>query len=396
MSSDTFDVIVLGLGAMGSAAAYHLALRGKRVLGLEQYTAAHDRGSSHGESRIIRQAYHENPAYVPLVQRAYELWEQLEADTGQDILKLTGGLMIGSRESAVVQGTIRSAREHGLEYQTLDANELRRRFPTLRPRPDDMAVYEVKAGFLRPEVAVSAHLQQAERHAAELHFLESVERWTADASGDGVDVVTSRGRYRASRLVIAPGAWASRLLAELRIPFAIRRHSMCWFDPGAALEMFSPDRFPIYIWDVNGHEVFYGFPFTGGDGGGVKAAMHSGGDPCAPETLHAGSTDLEVAELRRCVARFIPALNGPVVRSVPCMYTLTPDEHFVLSVHPEFSQVAIAAGFSGHGFKFASVIGEVLADLSSVGSTKYEIGFLNPLRFGRDALACVAGASDQN
>ncbi len=316
-----------------------------------------------------------------LVQRAYELWEQLQVDTGRDILKLTGGLMIGRPESAVVQGTIQSAREHGLEYQTLDANELTRRFPVLQPRPDEMAVYEVKAGFLRPEVAVAAHLQQAERHGAELHFEESVERWTADASGDGVEVVTSTGRYRASRLVIAPGAWVQKVLPELEIPFAVRRHSMCWFQPCGALKMFSPDRFPIYIWEVDGLQVFYGFPFTEGEESGVKAAMHSGGDPCTPETLLEGSGDAEIAELRSCVSRFIPALNGPLVRTVPCMYTLTPDEHFVLSLHPEFSQVAIAAGFSGHGFKFASVIGEILAELSSVGATKREIGFLNPRRF---------------
>ena len=176
MKGNSFDAIVLGLGAMGSSAAYRLAARGQRVLGVEQYTAAHDRGSSHGQSRIIRQAYHENPAYVPLVQRAYELWEQLETDTGEGILKMTGGLMIGARESAVVQGTIRSAREHGLEYQTLDANELRRRFPALQPGRDDMAVYEVKAGFLRPEVAVSAHLKRRARGLR--GFVRSCElRW---------------------------------------------------------------------------------------------------------------------------------------------------------------------------------------------------------------------------
>ena len=383
MNNTTFDVIVLGLGGMGSSAAYHLAARGKRVLGLEQYAAVHDRGSSHGQSRIIRQAYCEDPAYVPLVLRAYELWEQLAADTGRKMMEQTGGLMIGPPGSAVVEGTIRSARQHNLPYQALDANELRERFPVLNPRPNEMAVYEVKAGFLRPEVAVSAHLEQASRCGAELHFEEPVESWRADASGEGVELVTARASYRASRLVIAPVAWAPRILAELSIPLVVRRHSMCWFDPGVAMKDFLPDRFPVYIWDVDGQQVFYGFPATDGARGGVKVAMHSGGDLCTPETLRDATADGEVAEVRSCLARFIPALNRPLLKSVPCMYTLTPDEHFVVSTHPEFPQVAIAAGFSGHGFKFTSVIGEVLADLACNGTTQHPIALFDPGRLVR-------------
>ena len=385
MAAKSYDVIVIGLGGMGSGAACHLASRGKRVLGLEQFTPAHDRGSSHGESRIIRQAYHENPAYVPLVQRAFKLWEELERDTGLKMLSLTGGLMIGPSDSGVVRGTIRSAIEHELRYEVFEADELRRRYPVFRPRPDDVAVFETKAGFLRPEIAVRAHLQLATQHGADLQFGETIQSWKSNAATDSVEVVTDLGTYSASRLIIAAGAWAQRLIPDLPVTFNIRRHTMCWFAPQDGIDNYLPTRMPIYIWEVNEQEAFYGFPATDGQAGGVKAAMHSGGDPCTPETLVTNSISPEINELRGNLAQFIPGLNARIIKSAPCMYTLTPDEHFIVSTHPDIPQVAIAAGFSGHGFKFASVIGEVLADLATDGQTKHSINFLSPKRFGAKA-----------
>jgi sarcosine oxidase len=375
------DAIVAGLGAMGSSAVYHLAARGKRVLGLEQYTAAHAHGSSHGDSRIIRQAYHESPEYVPLVQRAYELWERLQADTGTGLLRLTGGLMIGPPESAIVRGTIRSATEHGLPFEVMDAAELRRRFPALNPRDGDSAVYEVRAGFLRPEAAVRAHLQLATKHGADLHFEERIEKWTADPSGHGVRIVTDKGTYEAASLVLAPGAWAPQVLSSLGLPLEVQRRVMCWFQPQLGIEPFLPEHFPIYVWDVDGRQCFYGFPATNGLETGIKVAMHSGGQRCSPATISRSISAEDVEELRRHLATFIPSLNGPLLKAETCMYTLTPDEHFIVSLHPEFPQVAIAAGFSGHGFKFSSVIGEVLADLAMEGRTAHPIEFLSPKRF---------------
>lgn len=372
---------MLGLGGMGSAAACHLSARGKRVLGIEQYTRAHNRGSSHGESRIIRQAYYENPAYVPLLQRGYELWEQLERDTDSDLLQITGGLMIGPPGSAVVNGTIASATEHDLPYEVLDAAEVRRRYPALHPRAEDTAVFEVRAGFLRPEAAVRAHLSLAAQQGGELHFEETVQEWRAHPSGEGVEVTTGHGTYQAQHLVLAPGAWAPDLLSDIGVPFDIRRHVMCWFEPSAAAESFLPEHFPVYIWDVNGHDCFYGFPATGTLADGVKVAMHSGGDPCTAETLDRLVHDRDVKELRRYLARFIPSLNGRFLQGAACMYTLTPDEHFVLSLHPRHPQVAVAAGFSGHGFKFTSVVGEILADLATTGVTHHPIGLFAPERF---------------
>ena len=366
---------------MGSAAAYHLASRGKRVLGIEQFAPAHDKGSSHGGSRIIRQAYYEHPAYVPLVLRAYELWEQLEHDSASDLLRITGGLAIGPPGSEVVQGTIASANAHDLAYEVLDSGQLRRRYPVLNPRPNETAVYEMRAGFLRPEACVRAHLAEAASHGADLHFEECVQEWSASSSRDGVRVVTTKGTYKADHLVIAPGAWAPDLLHELEIPFDIRRHVMCWFHPVANAESFLPERFPIYLWEIDSEHVFYGFPAIDGSEGGVKVAMHTGGDRCTPANIERLISDRDFEELRVPLSRLIPSLNGSVVNAATCMYTLTPDEHFILSLHPDHPQVAIAAGFSGHGFKFTSVIGEVLAELAIDGKTRHPIALFAPERF---------------
>jgi sarcosine oxidase len=379
--AETFDAIVMGLGGIGSAAAYHLATRGKRVLGLERFTPAHDRGSSHGSSRIIRQAYHENPGYVPLVLRAYELWEQLERDTQTHLLTTTGGLFLGPENSDVVQGSLLSARQYNLAYEVLDAKEIQRRFPVLRPRAEDCAVYEKKAGFLRPEATVAAHLGLAAQHGARLHFEEPIVDWKVMGNG-AVQVITAKATYEAAHLMIATGAWASSLL-KLSLPLHVRRHVMAWFHPIEAIQSFSPGRFPIYIWRTSDETVFYGFPATDCENCGVKAAMHSGGNVCTAESIDRGIHDLDIDEIRNQLATYIPALNGKLLHAATCMYTMTPDEHFIVSRHPDYSQVTIACGFSGHGFKFATVLGEVLADLAMDGGTKWPIDFLSAERFTR-------------
>jgi sarcosine oxidase len=379
--ADTYDVIVIGLGGVGSAAACHLASRGKRVLGLEQYTPAHDRGSSHGSSRIIRQAYNEGPGYVPLVLRAYELWEKLERDTATPLLTITGGLFIGPENGDVVQGSLRSAREHNLAYEMLGAKDVQRRFPVLHPRSEECAVYETKAGFLRPEAAVAAHLGLAAQHGAALHFEEPVSGWMTTDTGT-VRVTTAKATYEAAHLVIAPGAWASDLL-KLNLPLHVRRHVMAWFDPIDGITPFKPERFPIYIWQTDKDTILYGFPATDCDHCGVKAALHSGGDICTPDSIERGIQEQDITEIREQLAACIPALNGNLLHAATCMYTMTPDEHFVVSRHPHYSQVTIACGFSGHGFKFTSVLGEVLADLSMEGRTKYPIDFLSAERFSK-------------
>ena len=374
----TYDVIVAGLGGMGSAAAYQLSGRGQRILGLEKFSPAHDKGSSHGRSRIIRQAYFEGAEYVPLLLRAYELWEQLEEETGQELMTLTGGLMIGREDGALVSGSVQSADEHDLPYELLDAGEIRARFPAYAPDPETVALYEEKAGFVRPEETVRAHLDRAGSLGADLRFEEPALSW--EASEEGVRVETPGGSYEAERLVISPGAWAPQLLADLGLHLEVTRQVMFWFEPANGLDPFLPDRFPIFIWEPDDGNMFYGFPAQDDDRGVKAAFFRAGGVPTTPETIDREVRQGEIDFLRGYLAEHIPELAGRCRDARACMYTNTPDEHFVISPHPEHPQVTVACGFSGHGYKFCSVVGEILADLATEGSTRHPIGFFSPAR----------------
>jgi sarcosine oxidase len=365
-----FDVIVVGLGGMGSAAVAHVASRGKRVLGLEQFQPGHTHGSSHGRSRVIRLAYFEDPAYVPLLRRSYELWRQLERDTGRHLLQLTGGLMIGAPNSDVVSGSLRSAREHDLDHEVLDAREIHRRFPPFTPEPGVIALHEREAGVVFPEDAIHAHLAVAERHGAELRFDERVDDWRVSPSGS-VDVRTSHSRYECERLILAPGAWAGALFKIDWLPLEVEPQMLYWFEPAGGAAPFAPDRFPIYIWDLGhpggGGVQFYGFPAD--DEQRVKVAFFR-------------SAKIDERSMRAALEPCLPALaRGRLVDSVSCKYTLTPDRHFVIGAHPQHPKVVVASPCSGHGYKFASVIGEILADLATSGATRHPIDLFAPSRF---------------
>ncbi|MGC9473828.1 N-methyltryptophan oxidase [Streptomyces sp. alain-838] len=386
--SPTYDVIVIGLGGMGSAAAHHLSARGVRVLGLEKFGPVHNRGSSHGGSRITRQSYFEDPAYVPLLLRAYELYEELERDTGRDIALLCGGVMVGRPDSWTVSGSLRSAREWDLPHEMLDAREIRRRFPTLTPADDEVALYEARAGLLRPENTVAAHLQLATRQGADLHFDEPMTRW--EPYRDGVRVHTAENTYTASQLVICPGAWAPRLLTDLEVPFTVERQVMYWFQPKSGVRPFLPDQHPIYVWeDVAGVQV-YGFPAIDGPSHGAKVAFFRKGSATTPETIDRTVHDHEVEAMADHMAARIPDLPGTFLKAATCMYTTTADEHFVIARHPAHpGSVTVACGFSGHGFKFVPVVGEILADLALTGTTAHPIGLFDPARL---ATAIASGA----
>jgi sarcosine oxidase len=371
-----YDVIVIGLGGMGSAAAYHLAARGQRVLGLEKFTPAHDKGSSHGGSRIIRQSYFEDPAYVPLLLRAYELWDQLATDTGLEVYRLTGGLFMGPSNCLTVAGSQRASQEWGLSHEMLDAAEIRRRYPTFTPYPGDIALYEAKAGFARPEMTVQAHIALAEKAGAELHFGEPVIEWSEIAGG--VRVTTTHGTYTAGQLVVCPGAWAPQLLAEFGIPITIERQVLYWFDPRGGTAPFEDH--PIFIHEDTTGAQAYGFPAIDGPDGGVKVAFFRKGIVCTPENIDRTVHDQEIAEMRDRVARVAPALDGPCVHSATCMYSNTPDEHFVIARHPDSENITVACGFSGHGFKFVPIVGEILADLAIDGVTGHPISLFDPKR----------------
>jgi sarcosine oxidase len=374
----SYDAIVAGLGGMGSAAAYHLAARGKRVLGLERHAPVHDRGSSHGESRIIRQAYFEDPAYVPLLLRAYELWEGLERETGRDLMSLVGALMIGPPDGALVSGSVASADEHGLPYEILSASELKRRYPIFEPDPDVVALYEERAGFVRPEAGVKAHLDLASSLGAELRFEERITSWEAGSSG--VRVETERGSYEAERLVVSAGAWAGELLAGLGLPLEVTRQILFWFRPEGGVEPYAPERVPIWIYEPDDGNMFYSFPAVDGADTVKVAFFRADGKPTNPETIDREVHGEEVEFIRGYLARHVPSINGDLVAAKTCMYTNTPDEHFVISTHPDHPHISIAAGFSGHGYKFCSVVGEILADLATEGKTEHPIDLFSPAR----------------
>ena len=374
-----YDVIIIGLGGMGSAAAYHLAGRGRRVLGFERYSPPHEWGSSHGRSRIIRQAYFEDPAYVPLLLRAYELWEQLEKNSDEDILTVTGGLMIGYPNSDLVEGSRESAEKHDLPYEMLDAPEIKRRFPVFEPTSDTVALYEERAGFVRPETSISAHLELAARRGADLRFGQPILSWSADSSGDRVTVETTEGTFEAERLVISAGSWAPELLSELELPLEVTRQILFWFEPDD-ITPFRPENFPVYIWEPDDGNTFYGIPAHDGERGVKATFFRADSIPCTPETIDREVKEADVEFVRQYIGRYLPRLDGKPLQAQTCMYTNTPDLHFVLAPHPEHSQVIVAAGFSGHGYKMASVVGEILADLATEGSTSHPIDLFSPTR----------------
>lgn len=375
-----YDVIVVGVGGMGSATAYHLAARGHRVLGVERFTPAHDRGSSHGRSRVTRQAYHEHPSYVPLVLRAYELWREVEQESGRQLLTVTGGIMVSTREADLVSGGLRSAEQWQLPHELLDAAEVRRRFPTLTPDDSVVGLYEPNTGFVRPEEAVRAHSDLAAKAGAELRYGEQVTGWTATAHG--IEVTTSGGTYAGGRLVLCPGAWAPQLLPDLPVPLVVERQVMHWFEPAGDLAAFAADRHPVYLWGESDDDFLYGFPAHDGETA-VKAAFYRRPDRCTPDDVDRTVAPGEVEEISAFMASRIPSAVGRHVTSKTCLYTMTPDHDFVVGMHPAHENVVVACGFSGHGFKFVPVMGEILADLATVGRTTHDIALFDPARTPR-------------
>jgi sarcosine oxidase len=348
---------------MGSAAAYHLSKRGVRVLGLDRFRPPHALGSSHGQTRIIREAYFEHPAYVPLVQRAYVLWEELQREAATQLFLQTGGLMIGAPDGVVVKGSRLSAETHRLPFEVLSAPEIHKRFPALRPPDDMIGILEPRAGILFPEKCVGAHLDRAVK--AQLNCDEQVINWKAD--GSGVQVGTNKGTYSASKLVFSAGSWAKQLVPEL--PLVVERQVLFWF-PSSQPQLFQPDRCPIHLWEHSPGRYFYGFPDLGN---GVKVAGHHEGELTHPDKINRTVSQGEIAHMQQLVAPYLPTLTGPCLESVVCMYTNTPDEHFLIDRHPSHPEVLLVSPCSGHGFKFSAAIGEVVADLVLSGRSQFDL-----------------------
>jgi sarcosine oxidase len=378
MKANTYDVIIAGLGAMGSAAAYHLASGGSRVLGLDRFHPPHELGSSHGLTRIIREAYFEHPSYVPLVQRAYQLWTALEEQSGRNLFLQTGGVMVGRPDGVLVSGARKSAEEHRLRHEVLSSVELRQRFPVFEPTAEMVAVWEPRAGVLFPELAIQTHLDLAARQGASLCFNEPVVKW--EANGQGVRVHTAVRTYLAGQLLLAAGSWTQSLVEELRLPLTVERQVLYWFEPRSQAASFAPSTCPIYIWEYVPGRFFYGFPELGD---GVKVALHHQGEPAKPETVHREVAEQEIESMRELLKRFIPSSEGRLRATAVCLYTNTPDEHFILDRHPQHPQVFLASPCSGHGFKFSSVIGELAAMLLRDQKSSLDLQLFRISRFGR-------------
>lgn len=366
-----FDVIVIGVGGMGSAAVHHLANRGKRVLGVERYDIPHGYGSSHGVNRIIRMAYFEDPSYVPLLRRSYELWRRLEEESGERLLVITGGIDAAPEAHPVFTGSLRSCLEHGLDHEVLTGPEVNRRFPGYRLPDTHMAVYQPDGGYVMSERCIVAHVARAQASGAEVRAREKVLGWEPRA--DGVEVATDRGRYAADRLVVTAGAWSLGLLGHLQGNLVPERQVLAWFQP-LRPELYQPDSFPVFNLEVErGH--FYGFPVETVPGFKVGLYHHLR-EAVDPDTMNREPGPADEAPLREFTERYFPDAAGPTMSLKTCLFTNSPDEHFIVDVHPDHPQVAFAAGFSGHGFKFCSVVGEVLADLAIDGETRHDIGLL--------------------
>ncbi|MBM3729096.1 MAG: N-methyl-L-tryptophan oxidase [Acidobacteria bacterium] len=359
-----YDAIVIGLGAMGSAAVYHLARRGVRVLGIDARERGHAMGASHGPSRIIREAYFEGAAYVELVRRAYVLWQELEAVSGRQLLTITGGLWMGRSDSDVVAGALASAREHGLKHDLLGARDLAGRFPAFEPHPDWEGLFEWNAGILRPEECIAAHLDQAALHGAELHHGQPVLTWS------GHQVECPGGIFTADRIILTAGPWTAGVTPESNLPLEVLRVFGVHVEPADADPFRS---LPVFLWRSD-QGNFYGFPYRAGEG--LKFAAHGTGEVCHPDAARRDVTPQEIAPLLDELNRYLPGAGRQVRAVFTCLYTMTPDSHFILDRHPRHDHVWLACGFSGHGFKFSSAIGEALADLAATGSTSLPVAFL--------------------
>jgi sarcosine oxidase len=370
------DAVVVGLGGIGSAALQHLAARGLRAIGIEQADVPNDRGSSHGASRAIRLAYFEDPRYVPLLRAAWSMWEALDASVRESLLVRTGCLNLGAPDHPCIRGVERAVAEHGLPHERLDAAAIAARFPALRPAAGDVGVYEQQAGVLNPERCVTAQVLAAVRAGAEVRGRERVV--AIEPGPDSVVVTTDRDRYDAGVCVVATGAWlaAEDSPVRIEIPLAVERQVQLWFQPIDPAP-FEVGRMPVAI-RFDGDASFYAMPRL--EHPGVKVCRHHGGSMTTAADLDRTPTRADEDDVRAFVRAHMPGADGPLVAARVCMYTNTPDQHAVIGRHPAHERVYLCGGFSGHGFKLAPVVGEIVADLATAGETKHSIDLFDPGR----------------
>jgi sarcosine oxidase len=373
----TYDVAVAGLGGIGSAIAAHCAARGASVIGLEQFGPAHDRGASHGRTRMIRQAYFEDAAYVPLVLRSYELWRKLEEQSHETLLRITGVLSVGREEREIISGTRQAAAQHGLAVKELSRQQVRERYPSVKLLKDEVALFESDGGVLDPERGVQTHLKMAQAAGAELRFQTTMRSW--EAKGDGIQLRLMDDTQLSTKcLILSLGPWFKETLEALGVAMRVQRNVQAWFSP--AIPDYDADCFPPFLLDRAGLPApLYGFPDFGD---GIKAAFHGAGQLTTADELDRDiDMTRDVEPIVQAIESWMPGSAATFREAKPCMYSLTPDGNFVIDRHPAHPKIILCGGFSGHGFKFAPVIGEIAADLSLDGGTRHPIEFLSLKRF---------------
>jgi N-methyl-L-tryptophan oxidase len=373
-----YDVIIVGAGSMGMAAGYYLTLEGKSVLLLDSFNPPHDRGAHHGDTRIIRHAYGEGTSYVPLALRAQKLWFDLERESGRKLFYQTGVLNVGTRDSTFIQQVISSSEAYSLPLQTLDSSNIHTEWPGISLPEGYVGCFESDSGVLKSEECISAYRELLEHHQVTILTNTSVQELSIDSAG--VTVQTAEQSYKGRALIVTAGAWSSKLLPLMNIhpPLVTKRKTFAWFEADDFL--FGEERFPAFTFETSlGH--YYGFPSMGG--AGLKVGRHDGGlwinpDEAIPEF---GVQQEDEEDLRMFLSRFMPLANTELRMGKTCTYTLTPDENFIIDTHPAYPHIAFAAGFSGHGFKFSSVVGEILSQLITTGRSEYDISLFSMNRF---------------
>ena len=371
-----WDAIVVGCGAMGASTSYNLARRGLRVLTLERFGLNHEFGSSHGKTRIIRLAYYEDSRYVPLLRRAFDSWRELESKSGKALLELTGGLMIGKPEGELVTGVLGSAKAHGIPHRVLTSSEVEDEFEAFTIGDDMCAVHEESAGILFPEECIRAFVDGAGEAGCEVRFGEKMNRWKSSESS--IEIESSNGTLTTDRLILCAGAWNSSFLGNL-LPLQCERQVPFWFSSDGQ-KCFTPQEMPVFIFEEDPKQFFYGIPDVGH---GTKVARTHGGEIGQPDKIRREVTNEDLAPVKGFVDDRLPMLKGPPIASTTCLYTNTPDLNFAVGLHPDDPRVTVISACSGHGFKFASVLGEVAADFATERKTKYDLSFLDVERFGR-------------
>ncbi|MBI5856682.1 MAG: N-methyl-L-tryptophan oxidase [Sphingobacteriales bacterium] len=380
-----FDVIVIGVGSMGAATCYRLAERGCSVLGLEQFSIPHTEGSHAGQSRIIRKAYFEHPDYVPLLNRAYCNWQQLEVLTNEKVYFKTGLLYHGPSHHPVIKGVLESASIHGLELKELTCEQSAGRYHQFKIPTGFKTIFEPDAGFVRPEKTIVLYHDEAIKNGAEIHTNERVFEWRKDSKS--ITVITDRNTYQCNKLIITAGAWAAKLIPQIHTRLKITRQVVLWVRPEKG-EIFETSLFPCWlVADDKRPGALYGFPYLPkdmfGEPEGLKFAWHHPADETDPDKVNREVSEMEIQQLINEVAEYIPAVkHSEIIATKTCLYANSPDENFIIDHLPGYDgDVTIACGFSGHGFKFVSVVGEILADLATEGRTELPIDFLRLKRF---------------